>query len=385
MGKYNDTILVFRTKFVNLMSNSPLRITAAIARPQQPFSLSECQLLAPEAGEVLVRMEACGICHTDLTAKDFNVGTPMPAVLGHEGVGVVEMVGANVHDFTLGDRVLMSFASCGHCSKCRQGSPGYCYSAALGFTGRRADGSSPIVFNGEAITGHFFGQSSFATHAIASTTNMVKLPGDVDSALMAPLACGVQTGMASVMIALNTRASDTVAIFGCGTVGLSAIMAAKIIGCRQIIAVDIQPQRLELAQELGATLCIDSRTDKPTKLIRGIGGAQRALDCTGIPDVILQAFNCLDSQGMLACAGVSKPGSQLTLDLSALLYSGRSIRGTIEGDAVPREFIPRMISWYQAGLLPLEKIVRRYPFAEINTAVADMHNGHCIKPVLVMP
>lgn len=361
-----------------------LAITAAVARRGQPFRLERCELAAPRAGEVRVRLLACGICHTDLSARDHDLGTAMPAVLGHEGVGVIESLGPDVTGFSVGDRVLMSFGSCGHCDKCQASAPGYCRSAALGFQGLRADGSSPVTLDGSAITGHFFAQSSFASHAVASVNNMVRLDADLPAALMAPLACGVQTGMAAVVIALAANTTDRIAIFGCGTVGLAAIMAARITGCREIIAVDIQDSRLALARELGATQTINSAQTAAGKALRALGGATRALDCTGIPEVIRTAFNALDSQGVLVCAGVSKPGSKLELDLGALLYSGRSVRGTIEGDAVPREFIPRMIAWYRAGLLPLEKLVTTYAFTDINHAVDDMLAARSVKPVLIM-
>ncbi len=361
-----------------------MAMTAAVARRGQPFRLEACELAAPRAGEVRVRLLACGICHTDLSARDHDRGTVLPAVLGHEGVGVIEALGPGVSEFALGEHVLMSFGSCGQCSKCRDGAPGYCHSAALGFRGIRADGSSPLSLNGQAITGHFFAQSSFATHAVASINNMVRLAPDLPAALMAPLACGVQTGMASVMIALAARAQDSIAIFGCGTVGLAAIMAARIVGCRDIIAIDIVDERLQLARELGATHTINSSREAAGKALRGLGGVTRALDCTGLPEVVQTAFHALQSQGVLVCVGVSKPGSQISIDLGALLYAGRSIRGSIEGDAVPRDFIPRMVDWYREGRLPLHRLVATYAFADINQAVDDMLAARSVKPVLIM-
>lgn len=362
-----------------------MQIMAAIARRGEPFALEACELAAPGPAEVQVRVLACGICHTDLSARDHDIGTPLPAVLGHEGVGEVIAVGEGVSEFAIGDRVLMSFSSCGQCAKCKGGAPGYCKTSWLGFRGLRADGSSPVSLGGTSITGHFFAQSSFATHAVASVNNIVKLAPELPPALMAPLACGVQTGMASVMIALAATADDSIAIFGCGTVGLSAVMAAKILGCRTIVAVDIDDGRIALAQELGATHGFNSRTTEHLpKALRALGGVSRALDCTGFPEVIATAFGALQSQGVLACAGVSKPGATLPLDLGQLLYSGKMIRGTIEGDAVPREFIPRMIGWYREGRLPLEKLVKTYAFADINQAVADMQAARTVKPVLLM-
>lgn len=362
-----------------------MKITAAIARRGEPFVLEECELGEPRAGEILVRVLACGVCHTDLAARDHDLGTPLPAVLGHEGVGEILALGEGVDEFAVGDRVLMSFGSCGRCAKCRGGAPGYCKSAWLSFRGTRADGSSPIVRDGASITGHFFAQSSFATHAVASVNNVVRLEDDLPPALMAPLACGVQTGMASVMIALGATAEDSLAVFGCGTVGLSAIIAGRILGCRTIVAVDLDDGRLALASELGATHAFNARTtENLPKALRALGGVTRALDCTGVPDVMAIAFGALQPQGVLACAGVSKPGATLPLDLGQLLFTGKSVRGTIEGDAVPREFIPKMIAWYREGRLPLDKLVRTYAFADIETAVADMRSARTVKPVLVM-
>lgn len=361
-----------------------MKITAAIARRGEPFSLESCELGEPLEKEVLVRIEACGICHTDLSAKDYDIGAQMPAVLGHEGVGVIEKLGPGVTDFAVGDRVLASFGSCGACPKCTTGNPGYCKHAWLSFRGVRKDGSSPISLNGAQITGHFFGQSSFATHAVASINNMVKLEGDLPAELMAPLACGVQTGMGAVALVLKASEKDSVAVYGCGTVGLSAVIAAKIAGAHTIVAVDLQDDRLELAKELGATHVINSGKDDLAKALKAIGGVNKAFDCTGVPVVIETAFNALQTQGVLVCAGVSKPGAKLALDIGQLMYAGKTIRGTIEGDAVPREFIPQMIQWYREGKLPLEKLVKAYPFAEINKATDDMLSAKTIKPVLVM-
>jgi aryl-alcohol dehydrogenase len=365
------------------MASEPLHITAAIARRGEPFALSECELLPPASGEVQLRMEAVGVCHTDLAVRDHDLGLRFPAVLGHEGVGIVEALGPDVRGVSPGDRVLVSFSSCGHCARCNQGAPAYCHNAHHAFRGLRADGSSPILLDGEVVSGHFFGQSSFATHAVVSTVNMVKLGADLSPELMAPMACGVQTGMAAVVNVLAASASDSLAVYGCGTVGLSAIMAAKICGCRKIVAVDLQKSRLALAVELGATDVVLAGQPAPEK--DPLRGTTKAFDTTGNPDVIAQAFNALGAQGVLVCAGISKPGSKASLDLGGLLFGGKTLRGTLEGDAVPQHFIPRMIEWYRQGLLPLEKIVRVYDFAEINQAVDDLAQGRAVKPVLLFP
>ncbi len=363
-----------------------MKIQAAVARaPGQPFSIEPCELAEPGPAEVLVVVVACGICHTDLAVRDQHMPTPLPAVLGHEGVGIVRALGPGVSEFAEGDRVLMGFGACGVCGHCRQPAPAYCDQAHVyQLLGSRADGSSPLSQNGRRLTGHFFAQSSFATHAVAATHNMVKLDDDLPPALMAPLACGVQTGMASVLVALNAQPGDSIAIFGCGTVGLAAIVAAKIAGCDTIVAVDLKDSRLALARELGATHTINGAQTSATKQILALGGVNHAFDNTGVPAVARGAFDALKKRGTLLCVGVGEPGAALSLDMATLMASGRSVRGAAVGDAVPRQFVPRMIDYYRRGQLPLEKLVTTFAFSEINEAVAAMESGEVVKPVLVM-
>jgi len=362
-----------------------LQILAAIARAGAPFSLERCELSPPATDEVLVRVEACGICHTDLSAHNGTLPTPLPAVLGHEGVGRIERLGPGVSGFEIGQRVLMSFGACGHCESCAQQVPAYCRNMrSLNMQGRRLDGSSPVALHGEAITGHFFAQSSFATHAVANTTNLVRLDGDLPAMLMAPLACSVQTGMSSMVDVLKPSSEERVAIFGCGAVGLGAVMAARLLGCRQIVAVDLREERVALACEVGATVGVVSGRDDLRARVKAIGGVHAAFDCTGHPGVIEAAFQLLLPRGQLLCAGVSPADATIRTGATQLVFTGRSLRGTIEGDANPREFIPRMIAWYREGKLPLERLVTAYPFRKINQAVDDMATGKVVKPVLVM-
>lgn len=363
-----------------------MNIQAAVARAGAIVDIETCQLAAPAQSEVRVRLEACGICHTDLLAMGGQLGTPLPAVLGHEGVGVVEALGEGTSGFSVGDRVVMSFGACGGCRACREAAPAYCSAAlAMNFAGRRIDGSAPMSLGRTPITSHFFAQSSFATHTIASTRNMVRLDPDLPPQLMAPLACGVQTGMSSVLNVLQPGGADRVAIFGCGTVGLAAIMAAAIAGCREIIAVDLNPARTELALELGATAAIVSRDSDLGAELKKHGSLNGALDATGSIPVIETAFRALAQRGQLVCAGVSPAGRNLAIPPRELVFGGRTLRGTVEGDANPKTFIPQMIEYFRAGRLPLEKLVRTYPFTSINQALADLSTGAAIKPVLMMP
>jgi len=363
-----------------------MRIQAAVARPGAIVDIESCVLSPPQACEVQVRLEACGICHTDLLAMGGQLGTPLPAVLGHEGVGIVEALGQGVSRFAVGDRVLMSFGACGGCRACRAAAPAYCHSAlAMNFAGRRLDGSAPMAIGRSPITSHFFAQSSFATHTVANEHNVVRLDPDLPAELMAPLACGVQTGMSSVLNVLQPGSRDRIAILGCGTVGLAAVMAAAIAGCREIIAVDLKRERVELAMELGATAGVASQGEDLSQSLKSHGLLNGAVDCTGSIPVIESAFRALAQRGQVVCAGVSPAGRKLAIDPRELVFGGRSLRGTVEGDANPREFIPEMIEYFRSGHLPLHKLVRTYPFVEINQALADLSSGAAIKPVLLIP
>lgn len=363
-----------------------MKIRAAIARPKEPFILEECELDTPLPREVLVRVEACGICHTDLTAYDGLLGTPLPAVLGHEGVGRIEAVGEGITHVAVGDHVVMSFGACGTCAPCGEGMPAYCRHAAdFNMLGRRRNGKSPIEWLGQPITGHYFGQSSFATFAIAAAENVVPFPEDLPPALVAPLACGVQTGMGSVVNVLEAKPHDSIGIFGCGTVGLSAVIAARKVGCERVVAIDLLPNRLELAIALGATHTIDASREDVPAVLRQIGGLHCAFDNTGVPTVVETAMNALRPRGRIAIAGLSARGAKIQVDLNRWMLGGRSLRGTVEGDANPRAFIPKMIDWFCQGKLPLDKLVTVYPFEAINEAIADMRSGKTIKPVLYMP
>lgn len=366
-------------------------IRAAVARAGEThFRIEPCELdTTPREREVRLKLLACGICHTDLAARDQHLRTPLPAVLGHEGVGIIEAIGPGVEGFSVGQRVLAGFGACGECASCSAHSPAYCrHLARFCLLGQRIDGSSPISppagsYLGAQITGHFFGQSSFATHTIAAAANLVALPDDLPAQLLAPLACGVQTGMSAVVNVLAPPPGSTLAVFGCGGVGLAAVMAARIQACAQILAVDRVPERLALARELGATATATS-IEVAADIVAGWRGLSHALDTTAAPAIIEPAFNqLLRPRGVLVCAGVGKPDATLSLNHNLLMLSGKTLRGTIEGDADPRSLVPRMLQWMRDGQLPLEKLVRSYPFESINEAVADMEAGRVVKPVLI--
>ncbi|HLF29579.1 MAG TPA: NAD(P)-dependent alcohol dehydrogenase [Xanthomonadales bacterium] len=362
-----------------------VKIKAAVIREKGgSFSVEELDLEPPRANEVLVRIAGVGICHTDLVCRDQYFPVPLPCVFGHEGAGVVEKVGEHVTKVAPGDHVVMTFNNCAVCSPCRQGQPGYCHDLyGQNFLGTRGDGTSAWSKAAEKIHGHFFHQSSFGTYAVANERNTVKVDKSLPLHLLGPLACGVQTGAGAVMNALQPKAGSSIAIFGCGTVGLSAVMAAKAVGCTTIIAVDPVAKRLTLARELGATHVIDPTSESPVERVREIcpPGVLYSVECSGVPKVIRQAVDCLALTGVAGIMGVTPLGTEVSLDVNGLLF-GRTVRGIIEGDSVPDTFIPAMIALHQQGKLPFDKLIQTFPFDEINQAVAACERGDVVKAVL---
>jgi aryl-alcohol dehydrogenase len=363
-----------------------MRIQAAVVRDKSgPFSLETIDLDEPRADEVLVRIQGTGVCHTDIVVRDQYFPTPLPAVLGHEGAGIVERVGESVSNVAPGDHVVLSFASCGTCINCERHRYGYCPDLyGRNFSGGRPDGSSPCKdARGERVSGYFFAQSSFGQYALASARNVVKIRRDVPLEIMGPLGCGIQTGAGAVMNALKPEAGSSIAVFGVGSVGLAAVMAAKVVGCGTIVAVDRQPDRLRLARELGATHAIDATSADATKAIHAItgDGVQYSLECTGLPTVIRQAVESLRLTGVCGVMGVAPLGTEVALDVASILF-GRTVRGIIEGDSVPEVFIPQLVELWRQGRFPFDKLIRFYPLAQINEAVRAAERGEVIKPVL---
>ena len=360
---------------------------AIIERQGGEFVLDNVSIEDPRDGEVLVKVAAAGMCHTDLTVRDQYYPTPLPAVLGHEGSGVVEKVGRGVTTVKPGDKVVLSFSYCGTCPSCLKGHQAYCPSLfPLNFMGRRLDGSTPITRHGQEVNACFFGQSSFATYSIASENNCVKVADDAQIELLGPLGCGIQTGAGSILNALCPEPGSSIAIFGVGSVGLSAVMAAKASGCLKIIAVDRNADRLELARELGATDVIDANTVNAQEAIVAMtgGGADYAMDTTAIPAVLRSAVDSTHNMGETAVVGGAQLGTEFSLDMNNMLF-GRKLRGVVEGSSTPQVFIPQLIAMQEAGLFPFEKLCTFYDLDQINQAVEDTEKtGKAIKAILKM-
>ncbi len=363
-------------------------VVAAVTRAKHaPMALETLELDEPRADEIVVRLVATGVCHTDIAMRDQAFPVPQPIVLGHEGSGVVERVGASVTRVAVGDHVVMSYDSCGRCPSCLAGAATYCYEYfPYNFAGSRHDGTTALSSAGSPVHSHFFGQSSFASHAICRERNVVKVRDDVPLALLGPLACGIQTGAGAVMNALRVGPGRSFAVFGAGSVGLSAVMAARVVGATTIVAVDINPERLALARGLGATHTVDASKEDPAAAIVAIDGAgvDFSLETTALPRVIRQAVESLAPRGTCGIVGASPAGSEMTLDVLHMMTAGRSIRGIVEGDAVPQTFVATLIELYRQGRFPFDRLATFYPFDRIDDAVRDSEAGRVVKAIVTM-
>lgn len=361
-----------------------MQIRAAVSHaPDAPLVIETVELDEPRDDEVLVRMVAAGICHTDLGVKASWSAEAGPLVLGHEGAGVIEQVGAGVHSLTPGDHVLLSYRSCGTCRTCAAGDTAYCERfRQLNASGTRPDGSTTMNNAAGPVHGSFFGQSSFATYALAYERNAVKIADDVDLVTTAPLGCGVQTGAGAVLNVLKPSPGSSFAVFGAGGVGLSALLAALHLELDPLIVVDPVASRRELALSLGATHALDPADEDPNLAITTItgGGVRSAFDTTGNAAVIAGAVHALAPLGTLALVGTGV--TDATIDIKDIIRGGKTLRGVIEGDADPQRFLPVLVDLVRAGRLPIERLITTYDFAQVNQAIAATRSGVAIKPVL---
>lgn len=362
-----------------------MEIKAAVTHSKgEEFKLEHVELDDPKDNEVLIKIVASGVCHTDTSARDQEVPVPLPAVLGHEGSGVVEKIGSNVHTVEPGDHVVLSFSSCGHCENCLRGYPAYClHLMDLNFGGTMND-QTKRIHQGDEELSSFFGQSSFGTYAVANVRNVVKVDKDVDLSLLGPLGCGIQTGAGTVFNKLQPKFGETIAVFGCGAVGLSAIMAANIIGCEKIIAIDVHDNRLNLAKELGATEVLNGSKVNIVEEIKNItnGGANYTVESTSVPDLARYSVQALRPLGTSANVGVT-PDTEFNV-FEDIVAEGKSIVGANQGNSIPQLFIPELITYYKVGRFPFDKLLKMYKFDEINQAFEDSKEGTTVKPIVKM-
>ncbi|WP_159501377.1 NAD(P)-dependent alcohol dehydrogenase [Microbacterium sp. 18062] len=361
---------------------------AVVEELGKPLEIRQLQLDEPQANEVQVRIVATGVCHTDAVVRDGWMPTRPPIVLGHEGAGVVEKVGAGVDHLRPGDHVVLSVNSCGTCRSCLSGHPAACVNIfAHNFAGSRIDGTTAYSYaDGTPVKSHFFGQSSFSERVNASVRSVVKIPEDFPLELAGPLGCGIQTGAGAVLNVLRPGPGGTFVVFGAGAVGLSALLGAVASRVGTIIAVDVNDDRLALATELGATHVINGMNEDAVARVLDLtgGGVQTALDTTGNARVFRQMIDSLAMSGHAGALGAAAAGSEGVIDLPGALARGIRITWIVEGDAVPQLFIPELIALHRAGDFPFDRLIKTYAFDDINTAFADSESGEALKPVVLL-
>ncbi|MFI7492509.1 NAD(P)-dependent alcohol dehydrogenase [Micromonospora echinaurantiaca] len=366
-----------------------MRVTAAVApAPDHPLRLEELRLDGPGPGEVLVRIVASGVCRTDADARSGRSAFPLPGVLGHEGVGRVLDVGPGVRSPAVGEAVLLGWPACGRCRHCRGGRPRYCADLpGLLFGGRRPDGGA--VFrraDGTPVAGRFFGQSSFASHAVLPAEALVPVRTSLPLAAVAALGCGISAGAGAVLYAARPEPGASVAVFGVGAVGLAAVMAARCTAATTIVAVDRDPARLALARRYGATHTVDvTGVRNVARAVREHcdGPADVTVECTGDPRVVRQAVDAVGMPGTCCLVGAARPGETFAVDQQTMLR-GKRIQGSLGGEGRPEELVPALLRLAEQGRFPFPELVAYRSFDDPEAALADLLAGAVVKPVLVL-
>ncbi|MCX4850598.1 NAD(P)-dependent alcohol dehydrogenase [Streptomyces sp. NBC_00893] len=371
-----------------------IQIRAAVVEEVgAPFTYTDLEIDAPGPGEILVRIVASGVCHTDANTRSGGMPLPLPGVLGHEGAGIVEAVGPGVMSPAVGDHVVLGWPFCGECKHCLEGEPRYCLSIApalvsgVRFTGESAGTSGYRRLDGSPVSGHFFGQSSFATHSLAMASQAVVIPDDVPLEIAGPLACGIATGAGAVLNTARPQVGDSIVVFGVGAVGLAAIMAARNTPATTIVAVDVHDSRLELARRYGATHVVNagSTADVVAAVQEIVGGtADYALDCTGVIKVVEQAIDAIGMLGTAILIGGAPAGASFTADHFRTLF-GKRIVGTLGGSGRSQRLVPALLALWRQGRFPFDELVETFDFEDIEGALRASHRGDVIKPVVKMP
>lgn len=363
-----------------------MNIRAAVLESvNAPFRIREVELSPPQGGEVLVRVAACGVCHSDWHVVTGDTAHPLPAILGHEGAGVIEAIGAGVSDLAVGDHVALNWApACGRCFYCLADRPSLCatYIGPI-WAGTMQDGSTRISIHGEPIF-TYCALGAFAERTVVPAVCCVPLPKSVPFDIAAVIGCAVTTGVGSVMNTAKVPAGRTVAVFGAGGIGLSTVMGAVLVGSKTIIAVDPLESRRNAALDLGATHAVppDSAIDEIRALTEG-RGADYVFEAVGIPRVQEQCLVATRPGGTVVFSGLAPMGTSTNLPGAVLVREEKTVMGSYYGTAnPPRDFV-RLAREYEQGRLPLDRFIsRRYALDEINEAYADMLSGRIRRGVI---
>jgi len=352
----------------------------------KPMRLEEVELGAPRPGELLVRIEAASVCHSDISVVDGSRVRPLPMALGHEAAGVVEATGPGVGDVKPGDHVVLTFVpSCGRCAECSSGRPALCTpAAAANGSGALLHGPSLLRDAEGKLVHHHLGVSGFAGHAVVARESAVVVPPDVPLPVAALFGCAVLTGAGAVLNTASVRPGQSVAVFGLGGVGLASVMAARVASAWPIIAVDPVEAKRALALELGATAaCAPEEAEKAIKDLTG-GGAEVAFEAAGVPAVLEAAFRAARRGGMTVAMGLPHPSKTVALPALAFAGLGQSLVGSYMGSAAPQRDIPRYLALWKAGRMPVDRLqTATLPLSRINEAFESLAAGKAVRQVLL--
>ena len=364
----------------------PWKAKAALCRAHNaPVSVETIEVDAPKRGEVAVKLGACGVCHSDLSAITGTIALPLPLVLGHEGAGVVEEVGEGVAGLAKGDHVIFSFIyMCGKCRFCVSGRPVLCLEQGKALV-TPLEGTPRVRDAAGTPLNIFSGCGSMAQYATVSAENLIRIDPKIPLDVAALVGCGVTTGVGAVFNTAKVQPGSSVAVFGCGGVGLSVIQGARIAGAEKIIAIDTLQPKLEMAKKFGATDTILYSED-PTKALKKMtsGGPDYAFECVGSGELAGVAYRAIRRGGLAVVVGVAKPGDSTSVRTMTLPFEEKTLTGSYFGSCVPRVDFPRMLGLYLAGRLQLEELItRRYSIDEAPQAFADLQAGKNARGVIV--
>jgi len=352
----------------------------------RPLRLEQIEVLEPHAGEVLVEVQAAGLCHSDLSVIDGTRPRVMPMVLGHEEAGVVLRVGAGVTERQGGDRVVFSFVpACGRCRFCAVGRPALCERGnAANAAGCLLDGSRHF-YRGSAALHHHLGVSAFSQFTVAAQESVVRVDPDVPPEVAALFGCAVLTGVGAVLNTGRVEPGTSVAIFGLGGVGLSALLGARAAGAHPVVAVDVREDKLARARQLGATHVVHAAEEDAAARVRELtqGGAAYSFECAGSAEVLEQAYRATARGGTTVAVGLPDPAQAARVPAVGLVTEERVLRGSYMGSSVPRRDIPRYVGMYQAGLLPVDRLLSHtIRLEEINDAFERLADGRAVRQVV---
>jgi len=362
---------------------------AVLYEPHTPLRFESVTVLPPGRGEVQVRLHAAGVCHSDLHVMKGDQPMNMPIILGHEGSGVIEAVGEGVESVEPGDHVIPIWRmSCGTCEYCLGGRPALCdVGTAMRFTGRMPDGQTRFRGAAGQEILHYAGVSTFSELSTMPEGAVVKIPKDFPLEFAALIGCGVITGFGAVFNAADVTAGDSVAVFGCGGIGLNIVQSAHLAGASRIIAVDTHPKKLDYARRMGATEVVDVSGGDPVGAVLDLTGGlgvDFGFEAVGLPVTIEQAYDATRKGGTCVVVGIAPPAARAKINVNALVYSEKTLKGSIYGSTRPRIDLMRLIDLHRAGRLNLDELLTKtYPLSAINEAYADLEKGEVARSLVL--